>query len=290
MERSGSTVSTFSVIKGSVRWARSLHFILMGLLGLLLSPAFSVRNALLSSVFLFPSIFLVWLHTTMVNDAFDTEIDRRAHPERPLVRGDIGFLRYRRIYTEVWLLSILLAVPIGFIPLISIMLFSLLASLYSVPPFRVRDRPYATVIIGLASSLSFLAGYSAELWPASGRFFSVPPLSSTFFTVFLMILFALSISPLVNAYKDREADRMAGARNIYTILGAETGKAVVSILIPLLFSLPLIIFSSPLDMLVSLSFGLFAALSFFRSGESMPVFVSYFAAMLYFLARFLALL
>lgn len=277
--------SRLSVVKKSVRGARTVHFMLMGLTGMLVSGRWDTGNILLPSILLCTSIFFVWLFTTMVNDAFDMEIDRKAHPDRPLVRGEITLEDYRRLYRIAGTLSLFFSIFLGFIPFLSMLSFMALAYLYSVPPARVRDRPYATIIIGSASSLSFLAGYSALFWPSSGVFFYLPAFSSEFLTLFLIILMALSVSPLINAYQDFEADSQAGVKNLYTIIGPEKGKALVASLIPLLFSLPLILFHSMADLLVSLLSGLAAALWFFRYGSSRPVFLLYFLVLSYFLLR-----
>ncbi len=282
--------SSLRVIAGSVRGVRTLHFILMGILGLLVSCGSLTESILLPALLLSLSLFFAWLFTTMVNDVYDIAIDRKAHPERPLAKGEITVGQYKRIYTAAAILSMLFSTLLGLIPLLSILAFLLLAHLYSVPPFRVRDRPYATLIIGLASSLSFLAGYSAHMWFHDGAFIYIPVSSAEFLTIFLIILSALSISPLVNAYQDREADASAGARNIYAILGSERGKAMVSALIPMLFSLPLLLFHSASDIMLSISLGIFAAATFFRRGRASPVFISYFVALLYFLARMLGVL
>ena len=272
-----------SVIKKSVRGARTVHFILMGLAGMLVSGRWDTGGVLIPSILLCTSIAFVWLFTTMVNDAFDMEIDRKAHPERPLVRGEITLEEYRRLYITAGTLSLFFSLFLGFIPLLSIAAFMALAYLYSVPPARVRDRPYATIIIGSASSLSFLAGYSALFWPFSGAFFYIPEFSSEFITLFLIILMALSVSPLINAYHDIEADSEAGVRNLYTITGPKKGKALVTSLIPLLFSLPLILFHSLADLLVCLLSGFVAAFWFFRYGGSRTVFLLYFLVLSYFL-------
>ena len=290
MGKRDGTVSVLYIIRKSVRGARTLHFILMGLIGLLVSGRWTMQNILLPASLLSLSLSFVWLYTTMINDAFDIEIDRKAHPDRPLVRSEITFRRYSNIYNAILMLSLLFSLFLGVIPLLSVFGFAVLAYLYSAPPFRVRDRPYATIIIGLASSFSLLAGYSAIFWPLSGTFFYFPSWSPAFFTLFLIILFALSVSPLINAYHDRDGDAAAGVKNIYTILGPEKGKIVVSLLIPLLFALPLILYHSLADVIVSLSFGLFVAFIFFRQGSAIPVFVSYFMVLLYFLSRFLGVI
>ncbi len=289
MEQREKRASTLYIVSRSVRGGRMIHFILMGLLGLLFSER-TEHGIILSSILLSISLSFVWLYTTMINDAFDIEIDSKAHPERPLVRGEITFAEYKKVYLSAALLSIIVSFLLGLIPLLCILAFILLAYIYSVPPARIRDRPYATVIVGTASALSFLAGYSGNFWMQSGAFFYLPPYSLVFVTVFLIILSALSISPLVNAYRDIEGDKAAGVRNLYTLLGEERGRTLVSVMIPLLFALPLLLFHSLTDIAISLSLGMFAAIIFFKYGSSNSVFASYLVILLYFIGRVLKII
>ena len=115
MGKRDGTLSALYIIRKSVRGARTLHFILMGLIGLLVSGAWTVQNILLLASLLSLSLFFVWLYTTMINDAFDIEIDRKAHPDRPLVRGEISFRRYRSIYTAILVLSLFFSLFLGLI-------------------------------------------------------------------------------------------------------------------------------------------------------------------------------
>jgi len=73
-----------------------------------------------------------------------------------------------------------------------------------------------------------------------------------------------SLSPFINAIYDFEGDKKAGVRNIYTVLGFEKGKKIVSYLIIILFLTPLLIFQGTTDMLQILPASIISSFIFYK--------------------------
>ncbi len=290
----------FSSIIQSIRPFRTLHFVMMVILGSIFVSSIAPLEALsLSSINHIPFIvipafclLLLWQFTTLLNDMYDLEIDIYAHPDRPLVSGNIGTALYKDLLLSIVILSSLLSLLLG-IPLLLLNFGALLLGIiYSVPPFRLRDRIYGHICVGLGSLIGFIFGvYSPEFW-RHGLYISsrvlernIPFFPDVFF-VSILIVVVLSISPLINALSDFEGDSKSGVKNVYTVLGFEKGKRLVSALIVILFMSPLLLFNSVWDFIVMFSAGVISSFVFFRFEDHRPVFGLYFLILLYVMFRF----
>ncbi|MFO8109974.1 MAG: UbiA family prenyltransferase [Thermoplasmata archaeon] len=294
----------FKNILRTIKPFRTLHFIMMVLLGAIFVGEFAPEESLsLTSINHFPFVFtaafcgvLAWQFTTLLNDIYDMDIDVHVHPTRPLVSGHLS----RRLYLDISIFTALLSTLFSLLLGIPIMLFNitalLLAVLYSVPPFRLRDRFYGHICVGLGSLIAFLFGvYSPTRWrhgiytssEITGR--NIPFFPEVFF-VSILIVTVLSISPLINALSDYEGDKSSGVKNVYTVLGFERGKKVVSVLIILLFISPLVLFSSLIDMVILFAAGVISSIIFYRFEDHRPVFGMYFLVLIYLLLRFISYL
>ena len=268
-----------------IRPARMAHFALMSILGAIVFQ----RNLSISMAILLSPILsaILWQITSMINDLFDTDIDAVAHPERPLVSGRISREAYVRSIISLIIISLTLSALLGIAALILSITFIILAILYSVPPFRMRNRLWGTVFVGLGSGIAYFIGYLSSFWPSGGSFMYINPLTPLGLRIGIFILIALSIAPNINSYEDIEGDMRAGVRNIYTVLGPENGKKVVSFLILLIFLLPPMVLFSYLNLTISAISGIAGAAYFYKMEDSKGIFALYFINLIYYMVYFL---
>jgi len=294
----------FMKLLKTIKPFRTLHFVMMVLLGVIFVQHIMPDEALsIVSINHFPFIFLpalclvlLWQFTTLLNDIYDQDIDIHVHPERPLVSDEFDRPFYIDILIFFALLSSLLSILLGPFLLFLNLAALILAVLYSVPPMRLRDKVYGHVCVGLGSLIGFLFGvYSPVAWK-HGIYLSSRtverniPLLPDVLLVGMLIIIVLSISPLINALSDYEGDKKSGVRNVYTVLGLEKGKKLVSILIVFLFISPTILFNSTLDIAFMLLTGIISSIIFYRKEDHRPVFGLYFLVLIYLILRFITYL
>lgn len=285
----------------SIKPFRTVHFVMVVILGVIFVRNVASEEALsLTSINHMPFVFLpalclvlLWQFTTHLNDLYDREIDQHVHPDRPLVSDEFDRRFHMEVLLSIALISSLLSLTLGLLHLLLNFSAILLAVLYSVPPVRLRDRLYGHICVGLGSVIAFLFGvYSPVSW-AEGIYLTSPtierniPFFPDVLSVSLLILIVLSISPLINALSDYEGDKKAGVKNVYTVIGFERGKRIVSFLIPILFISPIMLFNSAFDILFMLSLGVIAAIVFYWYEDHRPVFGLYFLVLIYLILRFI---
>ena len=270
----------------SIRAMRTMHWIFMVLLGFIIRPDEpSVYDFLIPAI----AVIFMWQYTTMINDIYDLDIDRKAHPDRPLVRGEISVSEYGVMANISLGIGLGISFLAGPYTLFMNMLFYVLAVLYSKPPFRIRNRWWGTAVMGSASAIEVAAGYLSHIWFTDLNILYAPEILWIFPVVLVIVFFALSVAPNITAYEDYEGDMEAGVSTIYTVLGKERGKKLISTSLFILFLLPLLLLHSPADTVVSFVLGILAVLSFQRFSCSRCVFTLYFLELLYFMAIFMGI-
>lgn len=109
------------------------------------------------------AVFAVYLY----NGVTDMNEDRLNGSRRPIARGELPPSFATGVAAASALVSVAAAVPLGPAWTVMAMLFLALGYLYSGPPFQLKRRTSATVVIGLtASVLTYCAGayaYAGEL-------------------------------------------------------------------------------------------------------------------------------
>ncbi len=281
---------------------RSLHFAMMVLIGLVVlsrSPyrPFNVFDQTNITFFFLAPLMMVftWQFTAMVNDIYDREIDRLAHPERPLITGEIRVKNYKNIAICFAVVSLLISFYFGILLMLLNLSFIIAAILYSVPPIRLKERIFAYLCVGYASAVAFLSGfYSPVMWSLiveHSRFVSLEniPVPREVLSISLIIFMTLSVSPYINALSDFEGDKRAGVKNIYTIYGREKGKKIVGALVVLLFLSPLSLFPTTIDLLLMLPLSLVAFYFYYVLEEHRFIFILYFLIIIFYLTRYLGL-
>ncbi len=295
---------TFKSLFKNIKPFRTLHFAFMVLIGMLVvrevEPMFALDpiNVLHIPFIIIPifCMMLTWQFTAILNDIYDIEIDMKAHPDRPLIRGFISERVYLEIAMIAAILSLILSLLLGLSLFLLNLTFILAAIAYSIPPLRLKNRVFGYICVGYASVISFLFGvYSPRFWYlgigiSSDKLVRKISFFPDIFFISVLIFVVLSISPLINAVRDYEADKRSGVKSLYTIYGFETGKKIVAVLIVVLFLSPLLLINEPIDILVLTPISLSAALVFHKREDHRYVFGLYFIVILFSLLRFIKFL
>ncbi|MBS3790840.1 MAG: UbiA prenyltransferase family protein [Candidatus Thermoplasmatota archaeon] len=287
----------------SIRVFRSLHFVAMTVIGFIVLSQLNYHiieatDPINLPFFILPPLCMVltWQFTAMVNDIYDKEIDRKVHPERPLVTGEIDIKNYRNRAVVLAILSFLISLYFGIFLALLNLTYMIAALLYSIPPIRMKERVYGYICVGYASVVAFIFGvYSPVFWSLSieqGRWFLVEnvPFFSEVISISLIIFVALSISPYINALSDYEGDKESGVKNLYTIYGREKGKKIVTVLIIFLFLSPISLFFSLFDLAVFLVLSFIAAYIYYIHEKHRPIFILYFITIFYVVIRYIGYL
>ena len=266
----------------NLRPFRTIHFVLMVIIGLVISSNVDYLAADNVPFILIAILLLVfiWQFTVMINDIYDVDIDGLSNIGRPLIAGVVTKEQYANLMFSYAALSVIFGFILG--PLIlALALFCLfLGTIYSVPPFRVRDRIWSSIIIGSGSACAFLIGFFTPNYLGIASAFSMDAILIT-----LIIFSALSMGPVLTDLKDYEGDKRANVKTLYTVFGLEEGKRIASVLIPVMFIIPALILNSILDIAVFIVFGSSATLIFYKKGDFRGVFLCYFVVIIYCILR-----
>ncbi len=144
------------------------------------------------------------------NSWADSHIDKISKPFRPIPSGRI--MRSHAFIYSMGLLSISLIYPFllfqSSLPILLCLFLPVLGLLYSAKPIRMRDRPYASIIvICLGLVIPMLIGYFSNHGTLPESF------------VFLVIeLYCLSVIPL-KKIEEIDEDRLEGIVNLYALWG-----------------------------------------------------------------------
>jgi 4-hydroxybenzoate polyprenyltransferase len=266
----------------NLRPFRTIHFILMVIIGLVISgnvDYLAANNIPIILIAIFLLVF-IWQYTVMINDIYDVNIDRLSNIGRPLIAGVVTKSSYANVMFSFAAFSVIFGFILGPVILALALLCLFLGTVYSVPPFRVRDRIWSSIIIGAGSACAFLIGFFTPNYQGL-----TSPLSMDGILIALIIFSALSMAPVLTDLKDYEGDRKANVRSMYTVIGPEEGKKVASALIPVMFMTPALILNNFLDIILFVVFGAFATIIFYKKGDFRGVFLCYFVVIIYCILR-----
>jgi 4-hydroxybenzoate polyprenyltransferase len=266
----------------NLRPFRTIHFILMVIIGLVISgniDYLAVNNVPFIIIAVLLLVF-IWQYTVMINDIYDVEIDRFSNIGRPLIAGVVTKGQYANLMYSFAAFSVIFGFILG--PLIlALALFCLfLGTVYSVPPFRVRDRIWSSVIIGSGSACAFLIGFFTPNYLGIASAVSMDAI-----LIALIIFSALSMGPVLTDLKDYEGDRRANVKTLYTVFGLEEGKRIASTFIPVMFIIPTLILNNIFDIAIFVIFGALATIIFYKKGDFRGVFLCYFIVIIYCILR-----
>jgi 4-hydroxybenzoate polyprenyltransferase len=299
-------------IMKAFRPLRTSHFALMVCIGILIAgnllfPYLNAANVTYVEQYVndFPYILtsillgiIMWQTAVMSNDVFDIEIDRISSKDRPLVAGTIKKSTYIEV---VHLLSIFVwgvVIIIGLVPFLITFILYILLLLYNTPPYRMRNYTSSSIFIGLTSMLIYFLGYFTSnseslqnALPGNAVFMlSVSPakaITQEAIVIGLLILCILSISPILTQLKDYEGDKKAGVKTIYTVYGLKKGKKIATMLLPILFLTPLLLFYNVMDIVILIVLTTIATIIFHKKGDVTPVFGCYLVFLIYGVLRWI---
>ena len=301
-----------SFLKSS-RLTTTAHFAIMTLIGILIAghlqidSIFSnILNPTMAGVYagnigtlgisLFSIIFL-WQYSVMINHVYDIDIDQLDNKERLLPKNMITTHQVKSIAIIYAILSAGLAALLGTYSLLLVLLGLFLGTIYSVPPLRLRNGIFSTMVIGIGSAIAYFIGYVTPTYMremhgalANTNIRNYPTISTDSIIIGVLIFITLSIGSLIKDYKDYEGDKKAGVRNLFTIYGLEKGITITSILLPFTFISPLLLFHNTIDFLVFIPLGIIAGITFKKYKNTQYVFALYFPILIYCLLRWFAIL
>jgi len=302
-----------SFIKSS-RFTTTAHFTLMAIIGILIAGHIqidiffniNILNPIVAGIHagnigtlgicLF-SIIFYWQYAVMINHVYDVDIDILDNKERLIPKKMMTAHQIKKIAIIYAILSIGLAALLGIYSLLLVILVIFFATIYSVPPLRIRNSIFSTAIIGIGSSLAYFIGYVTPTYMkemhgelAGSMIRNYPEITTDSIIIGILIFITLSVGSLIKDYKDYEGDKKAGVKNIFTIYGKEKGVAIVSILLPISFISPLLLFHSIYDYLIFIPLGIISGITFKIYKKTQIVFALYIPIIIYCLLRWFEIL
>ena len=293
-----------------LRPLRTFHFILMICIGILIAhnllfPYFNDTNVTYVEQYVNDLPYILtciligivgWQVTVMSNDIYDIEIDKISGKDRPLVTGTIKRSTYIQIVHLFTIFEWGVALIIGLVPFFICFILYIMILLYSMPPYRMRNYTFSSFFIGLGSMLTYFIGYFTSnfeslrnILPGDAVFMvSASPtntITQEAVIVGLLILCVLSISPVLTQLKDHEGDKKAGVRTIYTVYGLKKGKKITTMLLPILFLTPLLLFHDVIDVVFLIILTTIATIIFHRKSDAGPVLGCYLVFLIYGILR-----
>lgn len=261
---------------------RTLHFVLMTITGFLVAGKVNFLNLedypyIISSISV---IIFAWQYSSLINDVYDKDIDRISNLQRPLITGLITESSSIHIALIFAILAIGTGALLGIITLILTLAFIAFGTAYSVPPLRIRNYLFSSIVIGAGSAIAFLIGYFSPNF--GGDIVDFTPKSSLIAT---LIFTVMSIAPITTDLKDFNGDKRMDVKTIYTVYGREKGKKIATILLFLVFFIPLLIYNSLIDFFLFFVLSATASLIFWKKESFHGIIVGYIILLLYCVLR-----
>ncbi len=278
---------------------RSFHFILMGIIGIIVARNVDINlfkiweykysgNFGIIGITLF-SLFFLWQFAVWINHIYDVSIDKFSKYKRALPATLMDEKVAKELAIIYAIISLFLAFTLGKIQFILAIICIFLGIVYSCPPFRLRNYVFAPSIIGLGSALSYLFAYFSPNYIATKYYIEriYPSLTHEALIFFFIILIAISIGSMVKDIDDYEGDLRAGVKNIFTIYGLERGLKISSILLFLSFLTPLLLFNEIYDFIACIVTASLTVLLLNKIKKYWAIFPFYFILLFYIVVRWL---
>jgi len=200
---------------------RGIYAILVVLLGAYLS-----NHLNLSTLLKVLAVFFAWEYTSLLNNWYDREIDKKLGKKREFLKR-FKQKSYWVVITFFFLASFFCSLP--FFPLGTfLILFSLfLGTIYSVPPFRLRKHIFSSCFIGAGTVIALALG----MLPFKP--------SPSILSLFLIVFFSVSVGTMIRDFESAEIDKRLGIKTVFSLLGREKGKKVATLLLFLSFLFPI---------------------------------------------------
>jgi len=216
-----------------------LFFAGMGL-GYLAYPQNLVLNvfSISAELVLLAGIILAWTASVIFNDIVDYNVDVITNDWRPLPQKIFSEKEYFSLGVIVLFLSLLGGLVVGIKFFILLLIYQIIAWVYSAEPFRLKRIPViATALSAAALVVVIFAGYI--LFSGDQN---IAHLSARI--IFLLII-ALVVALPVKDFKDIEGDHKNKIWTIPVLFGDEKGRLIVAIGNYLPFVLSVFFFNEP---------------------------------------------
>ncbi|MDO9231242.1 MAG: UbiA family prenyltransferase [bacterium] len=178
--------------------------------------------SILSVGVLLVSIWLAWLASVVVNDLNDFAIDSVSNPERPLQKRIFMREEYAHLGWAFFTLSIIGTLSIGFSFTALIIVYQIIAWVYSAEPFRLKKFPIVgTFISSLALLVILFLGY---ILMSDGQ--TIHALSSRI--IFLMLISGTICLPIKD-FKDIAGDKYDNIWTLPVIFGEKKARLMVAV-------------------------------------------------------------
>lgn len=273
---------------------RAFHFILMGLIGIAIAGMLKMHlnyenagNIGIFGITIF-TIFFLWEYAVMINNLYDIEIDKISKKERITAKGFLSLKNIRDIAIIFAIISIAFSFSLGIYQLILSIISIFLATIYSAPPLRLRNKIFSNSFIGIGSSICFSIGYMAPRYiEVNGITYRIyPTISPNSIWISILIFVALFAGSLVKDIDDYEGDLKSGVKNIFTIYGIEKGIKIASVPVFISFLTPLLLIHAIYDFIILSGCGIIATFLFNKMKKSKVVFLFYIIAIIYSILRY----
>lgn len=217
----------FHAVLKNIRLTRSIHYILLCLLGVFLYCLNSPLKdffALIRIASIFLSIFFAFQFSIIINDIFDMDCDKISNVKRPLITQTLNKDEYLKIGYVSLALSLLFAYWVSEISLMIVLLFIAFYFLYSAPPLRLkRFFPVSSIIIGLQALLAFIAGEFCLQYDYVPKF--IHPY------LYWLIFISFTLSGNIKDLKDIEGDKQTGIATLPVMLGEKKGRFIIALFV-----------------------------------------------------------
>ncbi len=152
---------------GNFRPFRTLQFMFLGVVGIIMSGTFVFIENGAIYYFDFPYLLLClltlafgWQFTSIVNDIYDMEIDRRIRKKSALATYVLTRSQNLHVAVLTAIFSFVISMLLGPIPMLFTLGCIFLAYMYCAPPLRMkRNRIAGSIIVGLGSVFAYFIGY-----------------------------------------------------------------------------------------------------------------------------------
>lgn len=245
---------------------------------------------------------LAWETSTMWNDLSDRFSDEPKRRGRLVAAGVVSPRVVSQISAILAIVAVACSAILSPFMLLLMLIILLLSYVYSFKPVRFKNHVLSPMLIGAGAFMAFIFGYSTPYSVvafATSPEVSIPYLTgavesasltaNALFIGFFMFL-GLVIGSMVTDIDGFQEDSRAGVKTVYTILGLERGKLVVSVLTVIVGLTPMFLFHLPLDILIFSVLAVAAGLMLFLKGASRPVLIIAMVGLLYAAIRFLGLM
>ncbi len=177
--------------------------------------------SVMAVIILLISVILSWIASVVVNDIYDARIDLVSNTERPLPRNVFTRWEYLQFGLICFFLALLGGETIGLSFFIFLVVYQVLAWIYSAPPFRLKKLPIVATLVSSMASLTILfLGFSLV---SDGQ--TIHTLS---WRIIFLLLIAYTLSLPIKDFKDIEGDKKEGVLTVPVLLGEKKARLVVA--------------------------------------------------------------